>query len=285
MSLDLHLCDVFSELPLGGNSLTVVLHDEPVETTLMQALTRELRQFETVFVRRGSLQTRVFDLNRELAFAGHPLLGAAAVLHDVEAPASARRKARLALRDRQVTVTTDRKRPGVYRVELDAGHLALWRPVAREITARALTALSLEPTGLHDSVGCVVASTGLRYLIVPIERGIESARIVHPDLSELLAEVDAEFAYLLDVRAREGRHWENDGSVEDIATGSAAGVAGAFLVRHGFAGLGERVDIAQGRFTGRPSVLGVTVGADDDPERIRVAGPVTLIARGEFTLS
>jgi predicted PhzF superfamily epimerase YddE/YHI9 len=246
MNLDLHLCDVFSERPLGGNSLSVVLHDEPLETGLMQSITRELRQFETVFVRGGGddddRPTRVFDLNRELSFAGHPLLGAAAVLHATEASGA-----------------------------------------TAAITARALEAFSLEPTRLHDTIGCVVGSTGLRYLIVPIESGIESAQIVHPDLSELLSELDAEFAYVLDVAAREGRHWENDGSVEDIATGSAATVGGAFLVRHGLAARGERIDLRQGRFTGRPSVLSVSVGGEQDPETVHVAGPVSLVAQGRFT--
>jgi trans-2,3-dihydro-3-hydroxyanthranilate isomerase len=60
------MCDVFAERPLNGNSLSVVLHDEPLEPELMQALTRELRQFETVFLRPTSepqrFETHVFDL-------------------------------------------------------------------------------------------------------------------------------------------------------------------------------------------------------------------------------
>ncbi|WP_030711941.1 hypothetical protein [Streptomyces sp. NRRL F-2580] len=31
--------------------------------------------------------------------------------------------------------------------------------------------------------------------------------------------VGAQFAYLLDAAALEGRHWNNDGVVEDVATG------------------------------------------------------------------
>lgn len=58
---------------------------------------------------------------------------------------------------------------------------------------------------------------------------------MHPHLELLVAEVDAEFAYLLDVPTREGRHWENDGSLEGIATGSAAGAVGASLAASGLA--------------------------------------------------
>jgi len=42
--------DVFSAAPLGGNGLGVVMLDEPLDAPLMLAITRELRQFETIFL-------------------------------------------------------------------------------------------------------------------------------------------------------------------------------------------------------------------------------------------
>src|SRR5262249_62190598 len=79
-----------------------------------------------------------------------------------------------------------------------------------------------------------VVSTGLRYLIVPVRNGaLTRARISHRELAVALAEVGAEYAYLLDAEAGEGRHWNNDGVVEDAATGSAAGCVAAYLHRHG----------------------------------------------------
>lgn len=42
--------------------------------------------------------------------------------------------------------------------------------------------------------------------------------------------VGADFVYVLDIVNREGRTWDNAGLIEDIATGSAAGPSGAFLV-------------------------------------------------------
>ena len=54
MRLELYMCDVLAERPLTGNNLGIVLHDEPLTPQLMQALTRELRQFETDFLRPTS---------------------------------------------------------------------------------------------------------------------------------------------------------------------------------------------------------------------------------------
>lgn len=285
MTLALHLCDVFADRPLGGNSLPVVIHDEPLDTTFMQALTRELRQFETAFLsptdRPGTFATRVFDLNTELAFAGHPLLGAAAILHDLHGTRR-REDWRLSIHGREVPLATTRsEHPGTYITHMDQGTPAFLATADAHQTRSAAGVFALDADDLAPGVPPQVVSTGLRYLVVPIISGLDRAHVVHPRLQELLASLDAQFAYLIDVHQCAGRHWENDGSLEDIATGSAAGVVGAFLVRHGFAQPGERIVLRQGEFVGRPSALHVTAhGTRADITRVELSGPVTMIARG-----
>ena len=78
--------DVFSRRVLQGNGLVVVLDAEHLPATVMQELTREVRQFETAFLTGVDLpgrsaRLRIFTAEEELDFAGHPVLGAAAVLH------------------------------------------------------------------------------------------------------------------------------------------------------------------------------------------------------------
>jgi PhzF family phenazine biosynthesis protein len=78
--------DVFSRRALQGNGLVVVLDAENLSTAVMQQLTREVRQFETAFLAGVDLpgrsaRVRIFTEDEELDFAGHPVLGAAAVLH------------------------------------------------------------------------------------------------------------------------------------------------------------------------------------------------------------
>lgn len=55
-----------------------------------------------------------------------------------------------------------------------------------------------------------------------------------------LARVGAKFVYVFDPDAREGRTWDNGGAVEDVATGSAAGPAAAYLAAHGLAASDQR---------------------------------------------
>ena len=62
---------------------------------------------------------------------------------------------------------------------------------------------------------------------------------------------------MLDPNRPEGRTWDNAGRIEDVLTGSAAGPAAGYLMRHGVRPPGEPLLIHQGQFTGRPSTIEV----------------------------
>src|SRR5437667_11476602 len=112
---------------------------------------------------------------------------------------------------------------------------------------------------------------------VPIESGLEQARIVTADFDALLRTVSAQFAYVLDVRELEGRHWNNDGVMEDVATGSAAGTVGAYLTRHERIPAGDEFILRQGRFLGRPSEMRVrSEGTPGNASRGVAGGRYTL---------
>jgi trans-2,3-dihydro-3-hydroxyanthranilate isomerase len=128
-----------------------------------------------------------------------------------------------------------------------------------------------------------VVCTGLRYLIVPVRNGaLARAGISHRELDVALAEIDAQYAYMVDAEAKEGRHWNNDGVVEDAATGSAAGCVAAYLHRHGQLGDDEDTELRQGRFIGRPSVISISARSADGGVRVRVGGEVVLVGSGRL---
>ncbi|GJD51549.1 Trans-2,3-dihydro-3-hydroxyanthranilate isomerase [Methylobacterium crusticola] len=87
--------DVFTERPLAGNPLAVVLEAEGLDDGAMQAVAREFNLSETVFVlppaeARHRARLRIFTPVQELAFAGHPTVGTAVLLalHDRRAGAA-----------------------------------------------------------------------------------------------------------------------------------------------------------------------------------------------------
>jgi trans-2,3-dihydro-3-hydroxyanthranilate isomerase len=152
----------------------------------------------------------------------------------------------------------------------------------RRSKSRARTyrdALNLARGQLHPSLPMQVVSTGLPYLIVPVQAGLDRAAISDQGFEELLAASGAKFVYVLDPDRPEGRTWDNAGRVEDVATGSAAGPAAGYLLHHGVRPGGEPLVIHQGQFTGRPS----TIEVRPDPDgRLWVGGPVAPVAAGRF---
>ncbi|MFJ6482364.1 MULTISPECIES: PhzF family phenazine biosynthesis protein [unclassified Streptomyces] len=281
-----HHVDVFTDRPYGGNSLAVFPEADQLTGAQMLSITRELRHFESVFLMRdgsparpGTWRARVFDLAGELDFAGHPLIGAAAVLHAVHGTAG-HEAWTLRLPDRPVEVATERRGPGRYASLLDQGAAAfLGRPDPDGLAAL----FALDPGDLDPDLPPEVVSTGLSYLVLPV-RGdaLARARVTRP-LDAPLARLGAAFAYLLDAAAMEGRHWSNDGILEDVATGSGAGCAAAYLRSHDRIGSGEPGLLRQGRFTGRPSTM--TVSADGHGREIRtvrVGGGVALVGEGRL---
>jgi PhzF family phenazine biosynthesis protein len=275
--------DVFSRRAFQGNGLVVVLDAENLSTTVMQELTREVRQFETAFLGGVDLpgrsaRLRIFTEDEELDFAGHPVLGAAAVLHTLLPAAEAEESWALAVAQRTVQVRTC----GADRwvdATMDQGVPTLGPAITGELAEAYRDALSLPRGHLHPALPMQVVSTGLPYLIVPVQSGLDGARISHPGFEALLEASGAKFVYVLDPDRPEGRTWDNAGRVEDVATGSAAGPAAGYLLHHGVRPATEPILVQQGRFTGRPSTIEVRPGPDG---RLWVGGPVAPVAAGRF---
>ena len=87
--------DVFTDRAFGGNPLGVVLDAGGLSTEQMQAVAREFNYSETTFVLppadpANDAQVRIFTVNRELPFAGHPNVGTAFVLATLAAKPPAR---------------------------------------------------------------------------------------------------------------------------------------------------------------------------------------------------
>ena len=79
--------DVFTDVPCAGNGLIVVFGGTSgVRTEALSSLTVELRHFELIAVdlqrEAGRVLARIFAAQEELPFAGHPVIGAAAALHE-----------------------------------------------------------------------------------------------------------------------------------------------------------------------------------------------------------
>ena len=247
----------------------------------MQRITAEMRHFEAIFLEQTSqpatVDARIFDLFEELPFAGHPVIGAAAVMHK-RSGADGAQNWRFQLPGKTVEITTE-VNAGHYSGLLDQGAPQFLG--ATDDRRGIAAAFSLAPPDLASDLPTEVVSTGLRYLIVPVRPGVLGRARIARDITALLRESDAQFAVLFDESALEVRHWNNDGIIEDVATGSAAGTIGAYRLRHGLVRGGDSFILNQGQFTGRPSKLRVLPeGTANRVETVKMGGDVAFVGHG-----
>ncbi|NUU20900.1 MAG: PhzF family phenazine biosynthesis protein [Streptomycetaceae bacterium] len=279
------LADVFTDRPLAGNQLAVFADEGPLDDALMQAVALEMNLSETVFRTAprvgGDVRVRLWSTVTELDFAGHPMLGTAAVLADRRPEDTV--ELRIETNAGVVPVTTVRHAPGRFTAWMDQP-LPKIAPASGELARQLLDVLGLEssvlPVTLYDA--------GIRHLYVMAETP-EAVRGIVPNHPALGAVVGADhvnvFALTGPASAVTRMFSPYDKVPEDPACGSAAGPLAAHLVRHGLLASGTEITLSQGEAVGRPSLLYATAHADADGIRsLRVGGGVCLIGHGRLNL-
>jgi trans-2,3-dihydro-3-hydroxyanthranilate isomerase len=282
--------DVFSSQPFSGNPLAVFPDARGLTDVEMQAIAREMNLSETTFVlprdsaieRERGIRVRIFTVQEELPFAGHPTLGTAFHLRASNSAATVL----LDLNLGKVPVHFE-ETPG----QPVFGEMTQVNPEFGPTHDREEVARS---SGLHygdidPSLPIQTISTGVPFTIVPL-RGLETMRTMNVDLkgsSEYLANSGGKFFYFVTRETVDpsaslhARMLFYNG--EDPATGSAAGCAAAWMVANNIAQPEERVVIEQGIEMHRPSRIFVRASRKDDRVvNVRVGGNVVETVRGEL---
>ena len=270
----------------------MVLPERDLTAGAQLRLAREFRQFETAFIyppQKNGFPVRIFTMDEELGFAGHPVLGAGAVIHHLFFPGQKDAPIQLILGDRIVALRSRRgAAPGAwppYTVTMNQGVARFILTVAEDEHTAIAAALNVSPADLAPGYPLEVVSTGLPYLLVPLRADLAAVRIAIPDFEAFLARFQAKFVYVFNPETLQCRTWDNQGLVEDVATGSAAGPLCAYLVKHGFYQPGEIIPIHQGKYLNRPCVIQTWLSADKSganaPGEIFIRGDVSFFARGE----
>ena len=280
--------DVFSDKPYSGNGLTIFINSNPLEKSFMQTITQEMRQFESIFLNKIGIDTFrafIFTMEEELDFAGHPIIGAAAILHDLYATEKEQYQWKIQLNSKSTLVNTIRH-DKYYSAQMNQGKAEFGTILNKEREQEFLKYLNLTIEDKYGDLPLQIVTTGLPYLILPIKtKSLSKIKVTIPDLEKKLEEVNAKFFFALDIENMQGRTWDNFGLVEDIATGSAAGPVGAYLVKNKLANFNTEIIIKQGDFLSRPSKLKVIVsGSKNDFGDVYVEGDVCKIAIGKLLL-
>lgn len=270
------VCDVFTECALEGNALAVFIDAQGIEPEIMQRLARETNLSETTFVlpaeQGGDARVRIFTPSRELPFAGHPTLGTAFVLSEMNGRSEFRLE--LGVGIVPVRISSDNGQPSFGWMRQPTPRSEPVVDAADLLSALGVTASAL-PVVAYDN--------GPQHVMV----ALDSARALtdlRPRFQDLAAVTKAGVcAFFQDDDHTSVRYFAPHAGVpEDPATGSAAGPLAVHLLRHGRWRLGDELVIHQGRAMGRPSRLVARVTERDALLEVEVGGAAVVVARGEF---
>ena len=260
LALRYRTVDVFSDAPLRGNALCVVLDACPDD--LQQRIAREMNLSETTFVTmtgEASYDVRIYTPFAELPFAGHPTVGTAWVLGP----------GRWSQRSAGATVTVTVDAAGATMTQPD--------PELRPIDPAAATVA----LGLPAAESAWVTSTGgTSHVLVLTDAPLDG---LEPDQSAIRALAAAAGTTGVGVARRiddanvHVRMWVA-GLFEDPGTGSLAGPLA--VLAHRTWGCDPVITVRQGDEIGRACRIRAcgTIGA------VTVGGPVALCAEGRLRL-
>ncbi|MHB8463231.1 MAG: PhzF family phenazine biosynthesis protein [Acidimicrobiales bacterium] len=257
------IVDVFSERPLAGNALCVVVDECPED--LMAGVAREVNLSETTFptvTGPGAYRNRIFTPGAELPFAGHPSLGTAWVLGP----------------GRWEQTTSG----AVVTIEADSSGASMTQPDPNITDA--------DPHGVAAAIGIggiegafLAEVAGNRLFIAPTGADLAEARPDHGALAALSARLG--LTCICVVRRRNDRELHvrvfvpAAGIPEDPGTGGAAGAIGVLARR--IWTMDTDLTIRQGDEIGRPCRIEVHA----EPGKIRVGGAVSACAEGRFAFA
>ncbi|PPD44994.1 MAG: phenazine biosynthesis protein PhzF [Methylocystis sp.] len=297
-----HLLDVFTDKRFCGNPLAVVEGADALDDTQMQAIAREFNLSETVFLLEPhdpvhSARMRIFTPQRELPFAGHPVVGTAALLAETRAGDVIARSDVVVVLETQIgplRCEALRARNGVTYAEAALPIL----PAAgagegpnAEVLAAALS-VPPEEIGFRGHVPTVFAA-GPAFVFAPMRsrRALESARRDAALFAAALGEAVGAFLYTHEtiepqsaIHARMLAH--GLGFDEDPATGSAAAAFAAVACAFENPDDGEhQIFIEQGYAIGRPSRITLRMTVENGAlARVAVGGQVVRVAEGKLRL-
>ena len=285
--------DVFTRTRFGGNQLAVFPSAEGLADDRMQSIAREMNFSETTFVLpptdpSADARVRIFTPGRELPFAGHPVVGTAFVL----ARERGKPDLRLELGIGTLGVQAD-PGDGTFGGATMEQPVPTFEPAPNGDPAVLAGLLGLDASDIVRETPAKIGSAGNPFLYVRLRSldAVRRARGVPDALDRYFAGHHHAAIYLFSTEtetpdaAAHARMFSLalGASVrEDPATGSAAGPAGGYLLRHGLAGPGQLI-LEQGYEMLRPSQIevGLTV-TNGALSRVTVGGGVVLVAEGNL---
>ena len=275
------IADVFTDQPFSGNQLAVFPDAQGLSDRAMQAIAREFNFPESTFVLPGN-RVRIFTPKNEMAFAGHPTVGTAAVLAHL-----GRVQGRVVLQEGIGPVPVELERRGALFHARFTIETPVEMPAQRPERSAAAAALSLPESAVLDTW---FASGGVKFCFVMLvdKAAVDRAQLDRAAWAKHFQSAWAPSLYLFSNETKPYARMfaPRLGIEEDPATGSAAvALAGVLAARQPAPDGMFTWSIDQGVAMGRPSRLEATAEKRSGKVvRVKVGGATVISAEGTMNV-
>ncbi len=295
MKNNFYIVDVFADQQYSGNPLAVVICEKKLSEATMQKIAAELNFSETTFVdptpdENGGYLVRIFTPSREIAFAGHPILGTAFIVRKLSGEDS-KNIITLNLSNSEIPVVfgSGEGKEENEIIWFSAPSISLKQTIDRESVAYAL---NIRPDDIESKVPIQMASAGTSAIIVPL-RSLDALQHCKLDLEKYAPLVEKGFPPLTYLFTKETHEVQSDlcvrfffeahGVREDPATGNGAAFLGRYLLEHNyFSDTNLSLRIEQGHEVRRPSLVMLKAEIKNGSYDIKVGGRVLAAVQGEL---
>lgn len=302
MTYKFYTLDVFTDQLFRGNQLAVIPSAEGLDDQTMQKIAAEFNFSETVFVfsptnPKTHQRLRIFTPTEEIPFAGHPTIGTAFLLAEINSIPLQGKETKIIFEEGvgeiEVKVKAENNQP-VY-AELKT----TFKPEFKENTTKIADLaqiLGLNPEEIQfKDYQPLAVSCGLPFLFIPVTNfdTLAKARVNLQSWQEILSQSWAPHLYLFCGVGGNKNKWRvrmfapGLGITEDPATGSGAAAFAAYLTTYEPNPNGNyEWIIEQGVEMGRPSQLYTYCDQENgNITEIRVGGACVLVSQGEINLT
>jgi trans-2,3-dihydro-3-hydroxyanthranilate isomerase len=290
--------DVFTDKRLQGNQLFVYTDPAGLDAETMLTLTRESNLSENTFVfppeQAGTdYRVRIFTRAAETPFAGHPTIGTAFALAHIGRLKPGQTRTTFGLGVGPTNLDLEWKDGKLGFAWMTQQPPTFGKTIGN--AAALAAAIGVEASAIDSRAPAQEVYSGSTFVIVPLttRKAVDSAVLDRAKVDALFgaAGIQRRGLYIFttergdDDASAYSRLLGGAGAIEDPATGSAAGPAGAFMAKNGFApGSGPAsIVFLQGVLVRRPSRLYVRVErAGSDVTGVKVGGAAAVVGIGSM---
>ncbi|MEQ6355853.1 PhzF family phenazine biosynthesis isomerase [Lysinibacillus sp. M3] len=274
--------DAFSTIPNMGNPAGVVVEGNQYSEIEMQAIAKQIGFNETAFALKSDkadLRIRYFTPGHEVNLCGHATM---ATMYALKTKGLLEDKSKLTIETKAGILAIEIKEQKAGRIYITMQHAIPQFEAFNGSKFKLAQSIGLTEDAIHPELPIVYGSTGIWTLLIPIKSYFDKMTPHSADFPAILEEMPKASLHPFCLEAIDknadmhARHFSSpySGTIEDIATGTASGVMGAYFANYinREAQLPKTIIVEQGQELGKDGRVYVHVKNDEGKLNISITG-------------